>query len=214
MQVDAHSPIDKSKQPYLAAWDACARKYFNWFELRKMAASDNLHALQAQSPVNVRSRYQELDQLALRQQLGSISNAEVAEVNRVCSGTFQYICHANNEPAKLVTYDLRTLAFFIGGGGAFGFYGKFVCGFNWLWLGAAVIPMAGGLLLNGRWQDEDAKLNAYRYLLSKRATACEMEANAARVKDREQVRALLNSGNTTLFEVEAKVVDTIFNGKW
>lgn len=80
-----------------------------------------------------------------------------------------------NEPAKLIGWDTPVIAFLAGVGGAFGLYGKFVKSGNWLWLGAAAIPLFAGLAVNKSRQDSEKLQNCYRYLLAKRAASCEYE---------------------------------------
>jgi len=48
----------------------------------------------------------------------------------------------------LIGWDVPVLAFLAGAGGAFGFYGKVVKGGNWLWLGAAALPLFAGLAVS------------------------------------------------------------------
>ena len=52
-----------------------------------------------------------------------------------------------NEPAKLIGWDKLYLLGLGGAGAAFGVYGK-AKGGNWLWLGAAALPLFVGLLVN------------------------------------------------------------------
>ena len=75
-----------------------------------MSARDNLHRL-ASSPLTNwkeltkrQARYQEIDSLALRQQLGEITSDEVKEVNRVFGGnplTGYLLTRSSREPALL-----------------------------------------------------------------------------------------------------------------
>ena len=114
--------------------------------------------------------------MTLRQQLGDISKDEVAELNRVLGGS-NCFTKGWNEPAKIIAWDAPALAFLGAVGGAFGVYGKFVKRGNWLWLGAAVIPLCIGIAINKSRQDSDQLQNCYRYLLAKRAASCEFEQN-------------------------------------
>ena len=45
MQVSQTSPISAAERPYLAKWDAAARRYFGFFEASKVIASDNVRNL-------------------------------------------------------------------------------------------------------------------------------------------------------------------------
>jgi hypothetical protein len=86
--------------------------------------------------------------------LGDISHEEVNELNRVLGGSTHFT-KGWNEPAKLIGWDKPVLLILAGAGGALGVYGKFLKGGNWLWLGAAAIPLFAGLLINKSRQDSD-----------------------------------------------------------
>ena len=87
-------------------------------------------------------------------------------------------------------------------------------GYNWLWIGAAILPFGFGLLVNKSRQDSDAIQNAYRYLLAKRAASCEFESNARTVNKCENLSKLLGNSGETLYELEQKMVDQIAQGKF
>jgi hypothetical protein len=84
--------------------------------------------------------------------LGDISHEEVAELNRVLGGS-TYFTKGWNEPAKLIGWDTPAMALLGGVGGAFGLFGKFVKGGNWLWMTASSLPLIVGLLVNRSRQD-------------------------------------------------------------
>lgn len=214
MQVKLDSSVDHAQQPYLHAWDTAARQYHTFFEAHKKIAADNLLSLRSstltnwRSPIQLRSRYQALDSLSLRQQLGDISQAEVSELNRVMGVKNNYFTKGNDEPAKLVSYNTVPLFALLGVGGAFGLWGKFAMRYNWLWLLAAPIPFLAGLAVNRARQPQDDLQNAYRYLLAKRSATCEMEKNASKMSDLAKVKAALGHSDT-LYDLEASLVDRI-----
>ena len=96
----------------------------------------------------MRDRYTEVDTLVLRQLLGDVSHEDVKELNRVIAGNKHYFTKAWNEPAKINVWNTAPLAFLLAGGFAFGTYGVVIRRHNLLWLLAAPIPAAFGLLIN------------------------------------------------------------------
>ena len=151
MQPSLDSPVDKSSQPFLHAWDTKARTYHQFFEIHKLAARDNVAKLAA-SPftnwkdlVQKEDRYGKLDSLALRQQLGEVSDQEVSELNRVFGGnplTGTILTRALSEPALIVGYNMLELLVIGGASLGLGAYGRFVKGYNNLWLVAPLLPLA------------------------------------------------------------------------
>lgn len=125
------------------------RQYSQFFEIHGQAAREDLNKLNSSPLTNWKDvttrqgRYQLVDSLELRQQLGEITPAEVSEVNRVFGGnpiTGYMLMRSSSEPALLsACHKLEALAF-LGAGGALGVYGRFVRGYNNLWLLAAVLP--------------------------------------------------------------------------
>ncbi len=55
MQANQTTPINAQERPYLAKWDAAARRYFGFFEASKIIASDNVQNLQANPFTNWRN---------------------------------------------------------------------------------------------------------------------------------------------------------------
>lgn len=223
MQVKAESPIDAQAQPYLFNWDSAARQYHSFFEVNKKAAHDGLLNLRSnpltswRNAIQLRDRYMAADTLTLRQQLGEISHDEVSELNRVLGGARYYFTRCRDEPAKLYAYNTLPLLALLGAGGAFGLYGKFVRGYNLLWLPASVLPFAVGLVMNYSQQPVDELQNCFRYLLAKRAATCENEKNAAQMESAElaKVRPIIETAaGNTLYDFESSIVDKISNGRF
>ena len=109
-------------------------------------------------------------------------------------------------------------------GASFGMagYGRFVRGYNNLWLLAAVLPIATLSLVQGARQPTMMIDNAYRYLIAKRAATAEFEANSARLMDNEWAKSAefanlsstLSSSGQTLYDLEARLVQQIESGKF
>ena len=68
-------------------------------------------------------------------------------------GSSTYFTLSRREPAKLSAWNKPALLFLGTIGGGFGLYGKFVMRYNWLWLGAAIIPLTLGAIINKERQD-------------------------------------------------------------
>ena len=93
----------------------------------------------------MQGRYAKLDSLELRRQLGEITQGEVAEVNRVFGGnpvTGYLFTRGSSEPALLCAWHKGELVSFSGASFAIGLYGRFVRGYNNLWLVAPLLPIA------------------------------------------------------------------------
>ena len=180
----------KSNPSFLSAWDARVQSYSAFFDANTRAAREDIDSLR-KSPftswrdvTQTQDRYWKLDALKLRQQLGEITAEEVSEVNRVLGGnpiTGYQLTLSKKEPGLLKAWNVGEFLLFAGVGGAFGGYGRFVKGYNNLWLLAAGLPvLAWGLVQNAR-QPTTHINNAYRYLIAKRAATAEFEANQARI---------------------------------
>ena len=89
-------------------------------------------------PIQFAPRYQALDSLELRQQLGQISKSELAEVQGL-NGMTRF--SLNREPAGITSYQMLPLATAAAVGFGTGGYMKLVRGQNILWLGAAFLPL-------------------------------------------------------------------------
>ena len=106
-------------------------------------------------------------------------------MNRVLGGNpvnGQLFVRANSEPAKIYAWNKLPLALSTMLGLGLGAYGRFVKGYNNLWLIAGIIPMGMYLLVASQRQPATTIENAYRYILAKRVATCELEANASRMK--------------------------------
>ena len=180
VSVKATSSVDATQQPYLHGWDTAARQYHSFFELKKQSAADNLLRLRAnpftqwRGLIQVKNRYTTIDTLTYRQQLGEISQAEVAEVNQALGGRYSF-SRARDEPAKLYAYDSAMLGVYFLAGATIGAYGFFVKRYNMLWIPAGFAPFTTALVMNHLRQPVEEMQNAYRYLLEKRAASCVYE---------------------------------------
>ncbi len=151
----------------------------------------------------MRDRYTEIDTLVLRQLLGDVSHDDVKELNRVVATKKHYFTKAWDEPAKINVWDTFAIGGLLLGGFAFGTYGVVIRRYNLLWLLAAPIPAAYGLLVNYMRQDIEANMNAYRYLLTKRAAIVEYECNSSKVASSDKLSKLLASNGATLYDIES-----------
>ena len=153
MQVKKTSPVS-AETPFLHAWDTEARKYFEFFEIKKHIAKTDLKNLSSnfftswRDPIQLRHRFTEVDLVHGRQLLGDISKSEVKDLNRTRGGLFNYYTKGFNEPAKVLCWNPVALLTFLGAGSAVGLYGKFARGHNILWYPASVLPFAFAMLVN------------------------------------------------------------------
>lgn len=112
----------------------------------KLAAAENLWQVKNsaltswRNPIQMRDRYQAIDSITMRQQLGEISKDEVAEVNRVLGNQFISYSRDRKQPAKLWAWDNATTGVLLAGGLCFAAYGLIRLKSNMLWLAAAPIP--------------------------------------------------------------------------
>ena len=183
-----------SNSPFLEAWDSRVRSYSQFFDAHSKAARQDIASIKS-SPFTswrdvsqTQDRYWKLDSLNLRQQLGEITSQEVSEVNRVLGGnpiTGYFMTLSTKEPSLLKAWNLGEGLLWAGVGGAFGAYGRFVRGYNNLWLIAAGLPVLGWTLIQSHRQPTTHINNAYRYLIAKRAATAEFEANQARLAQNE-----------------------------
>lgn len=227
IEVNTTSPVDEKVQPYLAAWDQSARTYHSFFEIHRMGALNDLFTIRQstfagwKNPIQIRHRFEKVDELELRQQLGEIQPHEVKELNRVMDKNC-YFTRGRSEPALLKQWNTFPILGFLGAGMGFGLVGKFVRGYNILWLGATILPCALYLIHNAANQNSTRLQNAYRYLLEKRAATCQMEKNMARFQQASfaqtaEFQALsehMGSRRTNLYEMEAALVNQIAEGKF
>ena len=165
------TPQGEAQGAFLSAWDAKVRNYAQFFQIHAQSAREDISALTTSPLTNWRDvtqrqdRYQKVDSLQLRRQLGEITSEEVSEVNRVLGGNpltgYQFI-RGNKEPALLVAVHKLELMLYVGAGGALGAYGRFVKGYNNLWLLAPVLPMMTFYLAMKARQPTTLLDNAYR----------------------------------------------------
>ena len=126
--------------------------------------------------------YDKTESIALRAQLGEISQEEVSEVNRVLGGSgLDSVMFSldKKEPAKINAINTVPAALFLGYGVTCLGIAKVVRGYNNLWFIGAIFPCALYCTFNKN-KSNDRIDNAYRYLIAKRAATCEYEANCER----------------------------------
>ena len=220
------------EQPtFLQSWSQRVSQYSQFFQIHTVGAREDLRKLQ-ESPLTGwkdvskrQDRYGEIDSLELRRQLGEITPGEVSEVNRVFGGnliTGYQFTRASNEPALLKAWHKGEILAMTGASFGMAGYGRFVRGYNNLWLLAAVLPIATLSLVQGARQPTMMIDNAYRYLIAKRAATAEFEANSARLMDNEWAKSAefanlsssLSSSGQTLYDLEARLVQQIESGKF
>lgn len=186
MRVTPDSPV-QDRDSYLHKWDTAARRYFNHFEVHKNTAKEGLRRLfqniltRNRDPLQYEHRFREVDSLALRQLLGDISHEEVAELNCVVgypNGSFYF--KSMKDPAGLIQWNMYTLGALYGVSVGIALYGRFVRGYNILWLAGGFAPFWTYAIYNYARQPYVELENCYRYLLAKRAATCELEANTKR----------------------------------
>ena len=133
----------------------------------------------------------------------------------------QLFVRSKSEPAKIWAWNKIPLALSAILGLSMGTYGKFVKGYNNLWLVAGFLPMSLYLLVASQKQPTTTVENAYRYILAKRVATCELEANAKRMNgngftqspEYAELTNLMLSKGQTLYDVENELVDKIISGK-
>ena len=109
---------------------------------------------------------------------------------------------------------------FTGAGATVGLYGRFVRGYNNLWLLAAFAPLVSWGMVSKARQPTTLIDNAYRYLIAKRAATAEFEANNARLMQNEWAKSAeftalqgaLAAKGETLYDLEARLVDQVASG--
>lgn len=110
-------------------------------------------------------RYNDIDSMKLRAQLGEITGEEASEINRVFGGNpltgYQFV-RGKKEPAMLIAIHKLECLLFVGASGALGAYGRFVKGYNNLWLVAPILPIASFYFAMRARQPTTLIDNAYR----------------------------------------------------
>ena len=161
----------KESVSFLQTWDSSVRSYTPFFDAHSKAAREDIISLKNSPFTNWRDvtqtqdRYWKLNSLRLRQQLGEITPEEVSEVNRVLGGnpiTGYFLTLNKKEPSLLKAWNLGEFLLFAGVGGAFGGYGRFVRGYNNLWLLAAGLPVLIWSVFQNARQPTTHIDNAYR----------------------------------------------------
>ena len=132
------------------------------------------------------------------------------------------LTRSRSEPALLQAWHKFEGLAFLSAGAAFGAYGRFVKGFNNLWLLAPVVPFMTWQLTQRSRQPATLIDNAYRYLIAKRAATAEFEANQARLLQNQwaqspqfaSLQGALASKGETLYDLEARLVQQIETGSF
>ena len=145
-------------------------------------------------------------------------------MNRLLGGnplTGYSFSRSSSEPALLVAWHKFGFLAFSGAGLAFAGYGRFVRGYNNLWLLAAGLPvMTWSMVMKSR-QPVTLIDNAYRYLIAKRAATAEFEANQgklmanewAKTQEYSALQGGLHGSCMTLYDLESHLVQQIESGK-
>jgi len=165
------SKVDAGRSPFLHSWDERVRQFSQFFQIHGTCARDDLSKLSSSPLTNWkdvttrRDRYTAVDSLELRRQLGEITKAEVSEVNRIFGGnpvTGYKLTRSSKEPALLVGWHKFEGLAFLGAGSAMAGYGRFVRGYNNLWLLAAGLPFCTWALCMRSRQPSTLIDNSYR----------------------------------------------------
>lgn len=183
MRVTPESPV-QDRDSYLYKWDTTARRYFDLFEVHKNSTREHLRRIyqsfltRNRDPVQYSYRYEEVDNYTIRQLLGDISHQEVHELNSVFGTRYGlFFTKGVKEPASIVAWRVMPFAALWGFGAGVAAYGKFVKGYNILWLAAGFAPFWTYAVYNYFRQPTQNVENCYRYLLAKRAATCELDQN-------------------------------------
>ena len=96
-------------------------------------------------------------------------------------------------------------------------YMRIAKGSNNLWLIGGFAPLASAMLYNWARQPQTELDNCYSYLLARRAATCELESNMARYQELESTKTKefeglsthLAGNNTTLFQMEAHLLQSL-----
>jgi hypothetical protein len=136
------------------------------------------------------------------------------------NGSFYF--KSNKEPAGLIAWKIYPIAALWAISTGIAGYARFVRGYNNLWLAGAYAPVWTYLFYNYVRQPTIELDNCYRYLLSKRAATCELQANQkkfaqnawAKSEQLGALRAALESRNITLYQLEAELVEKINSGSF
>ena len=180
MRVTPESPV-QDRESYLFQWDTAARRYFNHFEIHKQSARENLRRLfqnfltKNRDPIQFEHRFREVDSIALRQLLGDISHEEVHELNSVLgSRNATHYSKSWKDPAAITAWKFYPFAAVYGISVSIALYGKFIRGYNNLWLVGGFAPFWAYALYAYARQPTVEIDNCYRYLLAKRKATCEL----------------------------------------
>ena len=135
-------------------------------------------------------------------------------------GSGTYYVRGMKEPATLLGWKIWPILGLWGVSASIAGYGRFIRGYNNLWLVGGFVPLWAYLFYNWARQPEQEIQNCYNYLLAKRAATCELEANSKRFNQNEfaqteeyrQLRQALEARNITLYQLEAELLNKINQG--
>ena len=191
MQVNRASAV-ADRSSYLYKWDSAVRQNYQATENAKIQAKDGLQRLfknpltRVWDPIVFRGRFQNIDSAVLRQQLGTISGQEVAELNAVLgkeSGySYKKKLFSQNE-LRAYNKNINTAIALCSTSAVV--YFRFVAGYNMLWFVAPFTPLVTYIAYQMGSQPKEQLNSCYRYLLAKRAATCEHEKNAKKFKQNE-----------------------------
>ena len=144
--------MGNEESTYATQWESNAAKYRQYFEIKKISALANLHNLRNAAfvhgdPIKRRERMTAVDTICMRQQLGEISQYEVAELNRLSKDGVTFSL-GRKEPALLLGWNMTPFYLLTVIGLSLGFYGRFGKGYNNLWLIGGFLPGSGYMLTN------------------------------------------------------------------
>lgn len=153
--------------------------------MHKNTARENLRRLfqnfltRNHDPIQFEHRFREVDQVATRQLLGEITKDEIRDLNSALgskNGSFYTL--SMKEPALIHAWKIWPALIFGGISGSIAMYGRFIKGYNTLWLVGGFFPLAGYVIYNYARQPSQEIQNCYNFLLAKRAATCELQSNA------------------------------------
>lgn len=124
------------------------------------------------------------------------------------------------DPAGIIVWNTYPIVALWGICSAIAVYGRFIKGYNNLWLIGGYVPVWTYLFYNYARQPTVEIDNAYRYLLAKRTATCELQANQTKFLQNDftkseklgALRAAMQANNLTIYQLEADLVSMINAG--
>ena len=126
------------------------------------------------------------------------------------------------EPATIVAWKFYPILAFQGISVSIALYGRFIRGYNNLWLIGGFAPVWAMIFYLYLRQPKQEIQNCYKYILAKRAATCELQANTKRFNQNafiqtEQYKAFrqaLATRNITIYQLEAELIEKINSGSF